>query len=69
MRSSLPSQRFTNQTAISSIILSQDQREKKHTHTKLLTFIIEAINSINAGTFMVSSEEEKILWVFYLVGQ
>lgn len=36
--------------------------------TVRLTFIIKAINSINAGTFVVTTEQEEVLWVLYLIG-
>jgi len=35
----------------------------------LLTFIVESIDPIDAGALMVASQEEKVLWVFDLVGQ
>lgn len=35
----------------------------------LLTLIIEAINSVDAGTFMVPSEEKEILWVLDLISE
>lgn len=33
-----------------------------------LTLIIKAIDSINRGAFMVSTQQEKVLWIFNLVG-
>jgi hypothetical protein len=35
----------------------------------ILTFIIKAVNSVDAGTLMIASEEEEILWIFDLVRQ
>ena len=35
----------------------------------LLTLIIEAINSVDAGTFMVPSEEKEILWILDLISK
>ena len=32
-----------------------------------LTFIVESVYSVNTGTFMISSKQEKILWIFDLV--
>ena len=34
-----------------------------------LTFVIKTVDSVDAGTFMVAPEEEKIFWVFDFVGQ
>ncbi len=34
-----------------------------------LTFIVKAIYSVNAGTFVVTPQQEEVLWVFYFVGQ
>ena len=36
---------------------------------KILTFIIEAVDSVNAGALVVTPQQEKILWVFDLVGK
>ena len=33
-----------------------------------LALIIESINSIDGGTFVVTSQKEKILWVLNFVG-
>lgn len=33
-----------------------------------LALVIEAIDSVDGGTLVVTSEEEKVLWVLYLVG-
>lgn len=32
-------------------------------------FIVEAVNTVDASTFVVSSQDEEILWIFDLVGQ
>lgn len=37
--------------------------------TEVLTLIIKSINSIDAGTFVVSSEKKKILGIFDFVRQ
>lgn len=34
----------------------------------VLTLIIKAIDSINRGAFMVATQQEKVLWVFNLIG-
>lgn len=34
-----------------------------------LTFIVEAIYPVNRGAFVIAPEEEKVLRVFYLVGE
>ena len=34
-----------------------------------LAFIVEAINTIDGRAFVITSEYEKVLWVFYLVSQ
>jgi hypothetical protein len=34
-----------------------------------LTFIIESVNSVDAGTFVVPSEEEEVFWVFDFVSK
>ncbi len=34
-----------------------------------LTFIVKAVDSVDAGTFVISSEQEEILWIFDLVGK
>ena len=33
----------------------------------MLTFIVESVYSVNTGTFMISSQEEKVFRVFDLV--
>jgi hypothetical protein len=35
----------------------------------VLTFIVEAIDTIDTGALMVASEHEKILWIFDLVSK
>lgn len=35
----------------------------------ILTFIVEAIDAIDRGTFMVTPEQKEVLWVFDFVGQ
>ncbi len=30
-------------------------------------FVVESINSINGGTFMVATKDEKIIWILDLV--
>ena len=35
----------------------------------LLTFVVEALNTVYASTFVVASKDEKVLWVFDLVRQ
>lgn len=35
----------------------------------ILTFIIETIDAIDWGAFMVTPEQEEVLWVFNFVGQ
>lgn len=34
-----------------------------------LALIVEAVNTVDAGTFVVSSQDEEILWIFDLVGK
>jgi len=34
-----------------------------------LTFVIETINPVNAGTFVITSQDKEILRVFYFVCQ
>lgn len=34
-----------------------------------LTLVIKAVDSINRGAFVVSTEQEKVLWIFDLVGE
>ena len=34
----------------------------------ILTFIIEAVYSVDTGTLVVTSEQEKVLWIFYFIG-
>ena len=34
-----------------------------------LTLIIKAIDSVDAGTLVIASEEKEVFWIFYLVGQ
>ena len=34
-----------------------------------LAFIIESINAIDGGTFVVATKNEEVLWVLDLVGQ
>lgn len=34
----------------------------------VLTLIIKAIDSINRGALMVATQQEKVLWVFNLIG-
>ena len=34
----------------------------------ILTFIIEAVYSVNASTFMVSSQKKEVFWIFDLIG-
>ncbi len=38
-------------------------------HFRTLTFIVETIYPIDAGTFVVPSQEEEALWVLDLVGK
>ena len=35
----------------------------------LLTLIVEAVDAVDGSTLMVAPEQEKVLWVFDLVGQ
>ena len=35
----------------------------------MLTFVVEAIDTIDTGALMVASEHEKILWIFDLVSK
>ncbi len=46
--------------------LPVDFEKKIH---KRLTLIIEAIYAIDGGTLMIAAQEEKVFWIFYLVGQ
>jgi len=32
-------------------------------------FVIKSINAINRCTFVISSQNEEIFWIFYLVGE
>ena len=36
---------------------------------KKFTFFIESVDSVDAGTLMVSSQEEEIFWVLDLIGE
>ena len=38
-------------------------------HTTLLTFIVETVYPVNAGTLMVATKKKEILRILYLVGQ
>jgi hypothetical protein len=33
------------------------------------TFVIKAINPVNTGTFVISTENEEVFWIFDLVGK
>lgn len=35
----------------------------------LLTLIVETVDAVDGSTLMVAPEQEKVLWVFNLVGQ
>ena len=35
----------------------------------VLTLIVEAVDAVDGSTLMVAPEQEKVLWVFDLVGQ
>ena len=41
--------------------------EGKKIENRKLTFIIEAIDSINARTFVIATKQEKILWILDFV--
>lgn len=34
-----------------------------------LALVVKPVDSVNRGTLVVSSEKEKVFWVFYLVGE
>jgi hypothetical protein len=34
----------------------------------MFTLIVKAIYTVDAGTFMVASKHEEVLWVLYFVG-
>ena len=34
---------------------------------KQLTFVIKAVYPVNTGTFVISSQQEKVFWVFNFV--
>ena len=34
-----------------------------------LAFVIEAVDAIDRGTFMISSQQKEVLWVLDLIGQ
>lgn len=36
---------------------------------EILTLIIESIDAVDGSTLMVAPEQEKVLWIFNLVGQ
>ena len=36
---------------------------------RMLTFVIEAINSVDTGALVVAPEQEKVFWVLDLVGE
>lgn len=33
-----------------------------------LTFVVEAVDSVNRGTLMISAQDEEILGIFYFIG-
>lgn len=34
-----------------------------------LTFVVKAIDAIDAGTFMVATKNKKVFWIFNFVGE
>ena len=35
----------------------------------MITFVIEPINTIDGGAFMIATEDEKVFWILDLVGE
>ena len=44
------------------------QHLRYYTNRSTLTLIVKAIDSINRSAFMISTQQEKVLWIFDLVG-
>ena len=53
---------------ILQLIYNLSLLNRKSEVSMVLTLIIEAVYSVNTGTFVVTPEQEEVFWVFDLVG-
>ena len=54
---------------LSFLLLQSQLFPSAHLHLLKLTFVVEPVNPVDTGTFVVSSEDEKVFRVLDLVGQ